>query len=151
MFLAFQDARDHGDVIMGIQHWLAWLERNFFCKILDAKFGNFGLTHQHNQELTLLSVFFLQGEKCQWYLTVFEEETQNCSLDIVQSMVATGQKKVRENNICSRSGKSRGILILIRENGNFEKSQGKLIMVRENCDFMCILFMEHQYPVISLQ
>ena len=47
-------------------------------------------------------------------------------------MVATGQGKVREKIIFSRSGKSQGIFILVRENENFDKSQGKMIMVREN-------------------
>ena len=47
-------------------------------------------------------------------------------------MVATGQGKVREQLFFSRSGKSQGILILVRENGNFEKSQGKVTIVREN-------------------
>ena len=66
-------------------------------------------------------------------------------------MVATGQGKVREKIIFSRSGKSQGILNLDRENGNFEESQGKVTMVRENLDFMSKIFGEHQYSVISVQ
>ena len=48
------------------------------------------------------------------------------------NMVATGQGKVREKFFFSRSGKSQGISVLVRENGTFEKSQGKLTLVREN-------------------
>ena len=48
------------------------------------------------------------------------------------NMVATGQGKVREKIIISRSGKSQGIFISVRENENFDKSQGNMIMVREN-------------------
>ena len=66
-------------------------------------------------------------------------------------MVATGQEKVRENINFSRSGKSQGILILFRENGNFEKSQGKVTLVREKWDFMRTIFVEDQYPLIPVQ
>ena len=66
-------------------------------------------------------------------------------------MVATGQEKVREKIIFSRSGKSQGILNLNRENGNFEKSQGQVTMVRENLDFMSKVFGEQCYPVILMQ
>ena len=38
-------------------------------------------------------------------------------------MVVTGQEKVREKIIFSRSGKSQGILILVRENENFVKKK----------------------------
>ena len=49
-------------------------------------------------------------------------------------MVASGQEKMGETIIFSRSGKSQGNFIFVRENGNFEKSQGKVTMVRENLE-----------------
>ena len=52
---------------------------------------------------------------------------------------------------CHRSGKSQGIFILFRENGNFKKSQGKVTLVREKWDFMSTIFVEDQYPVIPVQ
>ena len=60
------------------------------------------------------------------------------------NMVATGQGKVREKIIVSRSGKSQGISKFIRENENCEKSQGEVTMVRENCDSMSTIFVEDQ-------
>ena len=66
-------------------------------------------------------------------------------------MVATGQEKVREKINFSRSGKSQGILILFGENGNFEKSQGKVTLVREKLDYMSMIFVKDQYPVIPVQ
>ena len=66
-------------------------------------------------------------------------------------MVAMGQEKVMEKIIFSRSWKSQGILMLFRENDNLEKSQGKVTMVRKNWDFMSTIFVEDQYPVITVK
>ena len=53
-------------------------------------------------------------------------------LIIVTAWLPQVRKKSGKKDFFSTSGKSQGILILIRENGNFENSQGKVTMVREN-------------------
>ena len=70
-------------------------------------------------------------------------------------MVATGQEKVREKVIFqgqgksnfSRSGKSQGIFILVRENGNFEKKSGKLVHGQGKFRVVSTLCVEYQYSV----
>ena len=60
-----------------------------------------------------------------------------------------GSGKSQGKIICPRSGKIQGIFILIREYGKFEKKSWK--NDHGQGKFMRVIFIKHQYSVISVQ
>ena len=59
--------------------------------------------------------------------------------------------RVRKESGKKEFFQGQGIFNVDRENGNFDKSHGKVNMGREKIDFRSKIFVDHQYPLISVQ